>query len=69
MTAREEDYEAAAQSGRMPPIPTRDCFVCSVKTNETHSVYGIGHYKCYMFYSKTIAKIAIDLAVIDGAGL
>lgn len=31
-----------------PPIPTAPCFKCGVFTNETQSIYGIGHYKCFM---------------------
>lgn len=31
-----------------PPIPTLPCFKCGVPTNETQSVYGVGHYRCFM---------------------
>jgi len=30
-----------------PPIPTRPCCFCKVPTNETQSVFGIAHYKCF----------------------
>lgn len=30
-----------------PPIPTRPCFKCGVPTNETQSIHGVGHYKCF----------------------
>jgi len=31
-----------------PQIPTKPCVVCGVKTNETQSIIGIAHYKCYI---------------------
>ena len=30
-----------------PPIPTQPCAICGVKTNETQSVIGVAHYKCF----------------------
>jgi hypothetical protein len=30
-----------------PQIPTKPCVVCGVKTNETQSIIGIAHYKCF----------------------
>tara|TARA_R110000868_G_scaffold200778_1_gene448309 strand:+ start:98 stop:274 length:177 start_codon:yes stop_codon:yes gene_type:complete len=31
-----------------PSIPTEPCVVCGIKTNETQSVIGIAHYKCFV---------------------
>lgn len=30
-----------------PKIPFAPCFKCGKLTNETQSVYGTGHYKCF----------------------
>jgi hypothetical protein len=31
-----------------PKIPTIDCFKCGKSTNETQSVYGVGHRECFI---------------------
>jgi hypothetical protein len=31
-----------------PPIPKMPCFKCGILTNETQSIFGIGHYQCFM---------------------
>jgi hypothetical protein len=33
---------------RPPPIPKMPCFKCGILTNETQSIFGIGHYQCFM---------------------
>ena len=30
-----------------PQIPLRPCYKCGIPTNETQSVYGVGHIKCF----------------------
>lgn len=30
-----------------PPIPTVPCSICGLPTNETQSVIGVAHYKCF----------------------
>lgn len=30
-----------------PPIPKEPCFKCGIPTDETQSVYGVGHMDCY----------------------
>ena len=30
-----------------PEIPLRPCFLCGTPTSETHSKFGVGHYRCY----------------------
>ena len=36
---------------RNPPIPTMPCFACGIMTNETQSMYGIGHHRCFVEYN------------------
>ena len=31
-----------------PSIPVAPCFRCAIPTDETQSVYGVGHYKCFL---------------------
>lgn len=35
-----------------PPIPIMPCFLCGLKTSETQSIYGVGHFKCFMKSTK-----------------
>lgn len=41
---------------RNPPIPSMPCFACGIMTNETQSVYGIAHYRCFKDYNPRYGK-------------
>ena len=30
-----------------PPIPKTPCFACGIPTDETQSIHGVGHMKCF----------------------
>jgi hypothetical protein len=48
-----DQYRPPPPKHMNPSIPTAPCVVCGIKTNETQSVIGIAHYKCFLKQKKT----------------